>query len=738
MASEDLVLSNKNRSTRSLLAGLFSAGLFYIFFSLWRDRFPNPATITAIIIELVLLYAALFEPTPTKKRLMTGLTVIVLYSVLSVIAGWFSEIVVMAVGGIAIYAFMMSEPNFPLTKRALTTGLIVGTVYTFLGIYLALKLGIVYFIGAEMLGFIVLTLHGQYTPEENTIVVAIANGSSMISVGVLITFPAIAIFQPEIAPSLITYPFVAFVTFVSAVFGMILLTPFRERFDKQPWPQAQPQAECIVSLGKEEEAKKAVLAGMGGSAIWMGATKIVEEATGGTLDSLPNALQPILPAVSALPDWIGISNSPLIASMGFFMGWKRTLALSLGSAASLLIWVFVERLQPVTYAAHLHRPEILYLALGVFAAVIGGDIIATREETMTVEEFEAAVNRQPNRAEQLIIDRPHRPSEVPEYIDDVDKQTMSLKVFKKEVERMVRDPRGYLDATRGELPIWLAAVSLALFTATGIITFWFLKPFAGLTIHWLLFILGAPLVLLSAYFTARAISETGMLAGYISDIIAVPAIIFFRLSFAAVTTFMAMLGALQDAAIALLLHLKLGKLTGVKGKTILKAVFVGTILATTFGSLITYSIYSQWGFGGTDFPAPAAQLFGFLVISLRGLGNLALPGLDRLPGIHPMLGFFYLMSFGIVGALIGRELNKRDMSAISLAVGLLIPPATSAAMIIGGLIDYRLKKLEQIDDKEVCKNRQNRTTRVLSGVVAGEAIVTILWVLWSVTNFLFI
>lgn len=103
-----------------------------------------------------------------------------------------------------------------------------------------------------------------------------------------------------------------------------------------------------------------------------------------------------------------------------------------------------------------------------------------------------------------------------------------------------------------------------------------------------------------------------------------------------------------------------------------------------------------------------------------------------------MLGFFYLMSFGIVGALIGRELNKRDMSAISLAVGLLIPPATSAAMIIGGLIDYRLKKLEQIDDKEVCKNRQNRTTRVLSGVVAGEAIVTILWVLWSVTNFLFI
>lgn len=229
-----------------------------------------------------------------------------------------------------------------------------------------------------------------------------------------------------------------------------------------------------------------------------------------------------------------------------------------------------------------------------------------------------------------------------------------------------------------------------------------------------------------------------LLAGYISDIIAVPAIIFFRLSFAAVTTFMAMLGALQDSAIALLLHLKLGKLTGVRGKAILKAVFVGSILATTFGSLITHSIYSQWGFGSSDFPAPAAQLFGFLVISLRGLGNLTLPGLDRLPRMHPIFGFFYLVSFGVIGGLAGRELNKRDMSAISLAVELLIPPATSVAMMIGGLIDYRLKKKEEVDPKDVCKNRKNRTTSILSGVVAGEGVVTILWVLWSVTSFLFV
>ena len=70
----------------------------------------------------------------------------------TMVLGVFSEMVVMAIGGMALYAFGMSEPKFPMTKRAMVTGIIVGTIITFLGVYLNLKLGVVYFIGAEMLG----------------------------------------------------------------------------------------------------------------------------------------------------------------------------------------------------------------------------------------------------------------------------------------------------------------------------------------------------------------------------------------------------------------------------------------------------------------------------------------------------------------------------------------------------------------------------------------------------------
>jgi hypothetical protein len=243
--------------------------------------------------------------------------------------------------------------------------------------------------------------------------------------------------------------------------------------------------------------------------------------------------------------------------------------------------------------------------------------------------------------------------------------------------------------------------------------------------------------MVSAYFTARAMCETGMLAGYISDIVAIPAIIFFRVTFQAITTFMAMLGGLQDAALALLVHLKLGRLTGVRGRDIVKAVFIGVILGSLVGSIVTFGLFKNPGFGGSELPSPAAQLFGFLVISLTELGAFQLPGIGDLPGVHPFLAFLYLLIFAIAGFLAGRESN-RGYSAISLAVGVLIPPATAATMLFGAYIKYRTEKKHGIVASPIdgceppTEQVRSRITQVLSGVVAGEAVVTIAWVMWSI------
>jgi hypothetical protein len=740
-------------STKVLLAGIYSAGIFYTLIVITEVSWLYPGVILALIVEGFLLYCALFRPPPNKTELViiatmaVGVLIIGSYPILH-------HVVIMASAGLLIYGAVLAEPKFPLTKRALSTGIIVGIIMTFLGIWLALKLGVVFLVGAEMLGAIILTMRGRYSPEENTIVVAIANSSAMVSIGVLITFPAIAIFDPSnplfniASPQynpLISLSFIIIVTGISAVFGLVLLAPFRDRFENEAWPQVQPQAHTIKSIGGDREAKKAVGTGLGISAAWVGATKVAEGLTGVEMSSFPNALSPIVPAAASVPKWIGISNSPMMVGIGFFVGWKRSLVMALGTLISLLIWVFLEGSSPAAlYESHIKRPEILYIALGLFVTVMAGDFFSGqgKDDEMTTEEFEEKTSVDVSEVDgAVIVETPIKSKELMNKLR-VKEELFSIEMFREEIREIIADPRGYLKSRRGNLPPWISLVSLIMFLIVGITVFTVVVPFPGIYIPALLFLIGTPIAMVSVYFTARAISETGMLAGYITDIVAIPAIILFKVGFAVITTFMSMLGALQDAAIALLVHLKLGRLTHVRGRDILKAVFVGAMLGTTIGSFITFTLFETYGgFGGTDLPSPAAQLFGFLIISLQGLGgvegSIMLPGMDRFPGI---LGFIYLFSFAVAGFLLGRELNKRQLSPMSLVIGVLIPSATAVAIILGGYINYRVEKDAEPEkplteespiqqQAELQDANYNKMSRVLSGIVAGEAVVTVIWVL---------
>jgi hypothetical protein len=744
--------------TKALLGGLYSAGVFFVLYLIVQGRPLYGDILMALAILVLLLYMSLSKLPPGKGELAAISTLIMICLPLSVFLGFFSEIVIWTLASCILYGIVRAEPKFPLTKRAMMTGLIVGIVMTFMGIYLALKLGLVFLVGAEMLGAIFLGMKGKYTREENAVAVTIANTSSMVAIGVLLTYPAIAIFDLEnplfnvnhvaYDPTLTLF-FIMFTTGISAVFGIVLLTPFRERFETEPWPRVQPQAECINSIGSDAESRKAVGIGLAASGAWVGATKVAESVGGTSLSTVPYALAPVAPAVTVIPDWIGMSNSPMIAGIGFFVGWKRAIVMVLGSIISILIWILIEGADSaILYTTHLKRPEILYLALGIFVTVILADVVGTKEErNLTPEEVQEELIPQEEDSV-IIVETPHKSDELSRVLR-VQQELFAIETIKEDVRQIIEDPREFVRSRRGNIPLWIAFVSMGLFMIVGLVVFWFVKPFmesttSPLEIHWLLIIFGTPLSLVSAYFTARAISETGMLAGYISDIIAIPAILFFRVTFSAITTFMGMLGAIQDAAIALLVHLKLGRMTNVRGRDILKAVFIGTILGTTVGSFITFQIFSTYGFGGVDFPSPAAQLFGFLVLSLQGIGDFQLPGLSSLPGIHPALAFLYLLAWGIGGFLAGRELSKRGLSPISLVVGVLIPPATSVTILIGGYISYRAKLLREPvpftdhlpQQVEVCDAGYSRTSRILSGVVAGEAVVTVIWVMLSA--FLFI
>ena len=158
-------------------------------------------------------------------------------------------------------------------------------------------------------------------------------------------------------------------------------------------------------------------------------------------------------------------------------------------------------------------------------------------------------------------------------------------------------------------------------------------------------------------------------------------------------------------------------------------------------------LFITYGFGTSEFPSPTAQLFGFLVTSLYGLSSGQLPGTGDgvvLPFIGELVfpwNIIYLIAFGVIGGLAGRYLLRKGLSPISLAVGILIPPATALAMLVGGFFDYRIKKKREMmvvaggSEPEDLLDEQKKTGRMLSGAISGEAIVTVIFVLWTAFMF---
>ena len=146
----------------------------------------------------------------------------------------------------------------------------------------------------------------------------------------------------------------------------------------------------------------------------------------------------------------------------------------MGSLDSFLIWFLLEGASPaVDFASHIKRAEILYIALGVFVTVIAGDFLSGQKdkgkEGMTPEEFEEKTSADVSEIDgAVIIETPIKSKELPSKLR-IKQELFSIEMFKEEVREIIADPRGYLKSRRGQVPPWIAFVSLGLFMVVGII-----------------------------------------------------------------------------------------------------------------------------------------------------------------------------------------------------------------------------------------------------------------------------
>lgn len=715
----------------------------------------------------------------------------------------------------------------PLTKRAVVYGLIVGIIYVFLAIYTSLKTGVTFVAGVILIGYILLSVRNKYNPQENVVISAIAEGSILVGAGVIASLPAIVIFSPRISQrgfdwifylknvnppwttlffsgenwynSIITPELLITLGLFAGITGLFMLFPLKEQLLKLPWPGLVPTYRTIEGLGDIEMAKNTLLKGIGIGAIYTGIFTVLGVAFKQNLFQLPaasitsrwlswfntlktqwlNYTDPLQQTIyqnlqypflwlthGPLPDFLGISNSPLVGAIGYFVGWKRALIIFAGSIWSIIVWFIWEQGDRLAnYGTHIMLPMIYYTSMGVLIAYLSWElviksIIKYREEQKKMQELR----------EQLI-------KAAAEGKIDAEKAAPYLAAEKMSKFAKIKQSINFATANFREnisgrklLPL---IISVVLFAAGATLLFNTSNPISQnmwgvkiLDIPWYLTLGASPLLAFSGWWFTTAIGEAGYLINYLTDSLVVPAIIL-GANFPSIIIFITILSTWQQSAGRYIARVKIGRELKVKDKIITKSMLIGVIFGALASAFIIIQLYSWGGFGTPTFPAPAATITGLFFMSMVEL-NSSLAWFNRLAGYisgattGPLMAYQYILqsfsdlvkpwyaqswfvggtaaniisigaiTFLLVGFAIGLILAKYEWSPISLAVGLLIPPYISATMFLGGILNYyvyRKHKGKRKADQAKFLKEEMKYQNTLAGLATGDGVTQILWIL---------
>lgn len=194
-----------------------------------------------------------------------------------------------------------------LTKRAVILGLLLGILYTFLGIYLSYKVGVVGLGGIFLLGYILLQLTGKYNYKENVIMIIIVTSCLLPAFEISDNIAALVIYKNYSSQQITaSFPLLFFLALVGSLLGIFLLMPFKNQFLKLKWPFVQPSAKMVKAIGGSEEEKKRAFGSMFLSALIALGTKL------GNFKTL---------TLSFLPSFMGFEISPMMAGLLHFLYW---------------------------------------------------------------------------------------------------------------------------------------------------------------------------------------------------------------------------------------------------------------------------------------------------------------------------------------------------------------------------------------------------------------------------------
>lgn len=224
----------------------------------------------------------------------------------------------------------------------------------------------------------------------------------------------------------------------------------------------------------------------------------------------------------------------------------------------------------------------------------------------------------------------------------------------------------------------------------------------------LLFAVMIPFSFVCAGFVGKAIGETGVSPvtplGLLSLMVAG-----ILLRDARITLLMAgFVGCVGLAAATMMNTFKAGKILGTPQKYLTLSQAVGAVTGVTGGCIVLYLLGTIYGFGTPDLPAPISVAWSNVAESLMK---------SQFPSnMSPTMG-----GIAAVAAII---LEYAKVSATSIGIGMLIPPAYSGALLVGGGLQWIIKRKNAFNPQE--------TQSMAAGLILGEGIVTLVVLLFRI------
>ena len=444
--------------------------------------------------------------------------------------------------------------SYPLTSRAIVSGIFLGVIFSFIGIYLILKIGILALGGVFLLGYLILSITGGYDAKENAIILTIVGATTLASMGFIDPIAAEIIYSQYATTEIhLTIPSLLSITLPGALLGIFVLYPFYKEFIQLRWPMVTPMAYMVKVLEKtgSEELKQAIR-GLVFSSITSASLMLTNTYQ---IDFVKGRNR------YARLSFTGITISPLYASIGFFISWLGYLFLIIGVLYSMFIWIFVEKANPyIGLQEHFFNPYIYSVAIPM--------MITTA--------------------------------------------ILTLITYGKKIKESIKN----IQEESGRAII-LSIISLILLPGVVGLSFLINNAIpVGKLIEILeIIIIALPIIFISAIFAVRAAGETGFSTSITLDATLIITLFLISPSFESLLISFAIISVFESMAISFIRRVKFCSIIGVDVRDVIKAVIIGGLVGAIFGPTIFYIFHTFQGGIGSDFwPAPTAKLLGGYVL----------------------------------------------------------------------------------------------------------------------------